>query len=621
VTDFGLIESIESGLVKIPFLPEADPTHDLDMPKLRNLYENVKDQLPKKGKRKSRQDQDDLKGHPQIPTLIKNAFDQFYSHYEREYENYRGLFQNPPVFIVVCNNTSVSSEIFKYLAGYEIDNKNGNIDVVNGRFPYFDNFSRDTKQLLKKPPTLLIDSDAIENSEQINEMFKKIFAPEIERFKADFRITHPDKSVENITDAEILREVVNTVGKKNRLGAHIRCVVSVSMLTEGWDANTVTHIMGLRAFGSQLLCEQVAGRALRRVNYDCFDDQGRYLPEYAQIIGVPFKFFKGGKNVQPPDPKDVKQIFAMPERQKDFQITFPNIIGYRIETIDDEIRYDFDKIQNYDLDGSKYPAYTIMSNGFFPQREKLTLEQIKEKRKQELIFSITQNLVNLYFSDENRNPMFHKFNELKNVVSFWIDHKINLIGDAFLNMLFYEDPNKVCQHIMLGVYAAQRKTDKILPVFNYYNKFGSTKYVYGNTVKEVYPTFKSHVNFVVADTESWEQICAKTLDEMDQVISYVKNAYLGFTIPYTHPEKENPFYYPDFIARCKPTSGKVINLIIEITGFNKDKIEKKWFVENRWLPAVNEVKEIYNYDEWHFIEIVNDIRDIKNQLINKINSI
>lgn len=125
---------------------------------------------------------------------------------------------------------------------------------------------------------------------------------------------------------------------------------------------------------------------------------------------------------------------------------------------------------------------------------------------------------------------------------------------------------------------------------------------------------------MVADTETWEQIAAKTLEELPQVETYVKNAFLGFAIPYVKEGKDKQ-YFTDFIARVKCSDGSVKNLMIEITGMNTDKEEKKWFVENRWLPAVNAMKDKYQYPEWHFIEIANDIRDIKNQLADKIASI
>ena len=282
VTDFGLIEAIESGLVKIPFLPTRDDTQDLDLPVLRDLYTHVREQLPKAGRRKAKA-QAKAEGTtlqeepPQLPDTLKTAFDQFYKHYEDEYKSRKhsaaalgsdqlGLEDAPPVFIVVCNNTSVSKEVYKYLAGYEIPSADESTppQVVTGVFDLFSNFDPTTRQARSKPPTLLIDSDALENSEQVDDEFKKVFAPEIKKFKEAYARVHGQGAAENLEDAKILREVVNTVGKRGALGGHIRCVVSVSMLTEGWDANTVTHICGIRKFGSQLLCEQVAGRALRR---------------------------------------------------------------------------------------------------------------------------------------------------------------------------------------------------------------------------------------------------------------------------------------------------------------------------------------------------------------------
>lgn len=627
VTDFGLIEAIESGLVKIPFLPESDNTQEIDRAKLSNIYEYVKNDLPKKGqktkKAEAKKEGKKMKDEaPVLPQLVKAALDQFYTHYEKDFNRFRNLFDNPPVFIIVCNNTTVSKEVYKFIAGYDNYDDEGKIsNTVTGFYKLFNNYDETTRRALNKPPTLLIDSDALENSDQVNDDFKKVFSAEIQNFKREYRNRHPDKSVENITDAEILREVVNTVGKKGALGSHIRCVVSVSMLTEGWDANTVTHIMGIRAFGSQLLCEQVAGRALRRKNYDLVKGE-KFTPEYAHIIGVPFKMFKGG-TATPPEPIEHTSIFALPERQEKYEITFPNVNGYRVEQLDEKIRYDFSKVENYELDGSKIPTRTNMTTAFTSFKDILTVEQVKAIRKQTLLYGMTKDLMLHHFSDDEQNKKFGKFNELKEIVEYWYDNKVYCIGDTFKQMIYYENAKKVVEHIYRGIIHGQEQHVKILPVFNHYNPFGSTKYVNGNTTREVFETKHSHVNYVVADTESWEQIAAKTLEELadsKQVISYVKNAYLGFAIPYTNEGKDKQ-YIPDFIARCKTKDKRIINLIIEVTGMNKDKAVKKEYVLNRWLPAVNAVRDKYEYDEWHFIEIANDIRDIKNQLKEKINSL
>lgn len=654
VTDFGLIEAIESGLVKIPFLPESDNTQELTMPMLRDLYKHVRDGLPKKGQTKQKKEAK-AKGEkiteapPQLPKVLTAALESFVDHYRRYDKGMReagegraNLFTEPPVFIAVCNNTSVSKELYKYIAGYEFEDAKGNNIVVQGKYDIFSNYNFQTLQLLRKPPTLLIDSDALENNDQVNDDFKKVFAPEIEKFKQDYRIVHPDKSVENITDADLLREVVNTVGKRNALGSHIRCVISVSMLTEGWDANTVTHIMGLRAFGSQLLCEQVAGRALRRKSYviqpytkdDKLIEQKdlhrykeeniiwKFPPEYAHIIGVPFKLFKGG-TATPQPPQDFVHIEAIPERQAEYEIIFPNVMGYRVEIEEGELNADFSGRPNFEMDFTKYPVKTIMTNAMSNATDTLEAKSHKELRDAQVIFSLTRSLIKWHFSDEDHNRQFQKFNKLKKITEEWYRKKLIVVGETdpdLKRLVIYWDEKTVSDDINMGILAQQRGRDKILPVLNYYNPLGSTKYVNGNTTKEVYETTKSHVNYVVADTNSWEQICAKTLEELPQVKAYVKNAFLGFVIPYVGAGKDR-LYYPDFIAQCITKDGEMICLIIEITGMNKDKEDKKWYVEHRWLPAVNGVKDKYQMDEWHFIEIANDIRNIKQQLADKIQSL
>jgi type III restriction enzyme len=648
VSDFGLIEAIESGLVKIPFLPESDNTQELSMPVLRNLYDHVKDDLPKKGQRKQKSEAA-AEGKkmkelpPRLPALVKAALDQFYCHYV-DYDNgvrinqeeQTNLFSSPPVFIIVCNNTSVSKEVYKYIAGYEYLDENEELVTVSGAKDLFSNYDPTTKKPRKKPPTLLIDSDALDNNDQINEDFKKIFFSEIEEFKRDYARLHGQGSTERITETEILREVVNTVGKQNKLGSHIRCVVSVSMLTEGWDANTVTHIMGLRAFGSQLLCEQVAGRALRRINYylQGYDKEGnptddkrkisvyKFPPEYAHIIGVPFKMFKGGKTEPPLPPVPLTHITALPERQEKMEIEFPNVVGYRIENYDGEIKYNFTNIENYEIRGDITPIETQLASAFSAEEIKMSIQSVLEKRDREVIFWLTKELIKFHFSDEEGNPNFHKFNKLKSIVEEWYNTKVlllNIQDQRYKRLLFFEEPKKVVDHIARGINPHINTSEHIRPVFNYYNKFSSTKYVNGNTTKAVYPTKKSHVNYVAMDSE-WEGIAAKTLEELPQVISYVKNQFLGFAIPYVKEGKDKN-YFTDFIVQCKGKDGRIKNLMVEITGFNKDKDEKKWFVENRWIPAVNAMKEKYEYPEWHFIEIANDIRNIKNQLADAINSL
>ena len=653
VSDFGLIEAVESGLVKIPFLPTRDDTQQIDLPVLRNLYEHIRERLPKAGRKtaKARAKAEGKKlveEPPRLPETLQAALKQFYEHYKDEYENRRYsaaasqsdqlLFEDsPPVFIVVCNNTSVSKEVYKYLAGYEIPSEDESQppQTVPGMFELFSNYDPATGQPHNKPPTLLIDSDALENSGQIDDEFKRVFAPEIKRFKEEYARVHGQGAAERMEDSAILREVVNTVGKRNCLGAHIRCVVSVSMLTEGWDANTVTHICGIRKFGSQLLCEQVAGRALRRQSYylQGYDKSGelttdkrriaiwKFPPEYAHIIGVPFKLFKGGKTVPRP-PKPTTRVFARPERTKQYEITFPNVEGFRLEYAEGPLAADFSGVEDYEIDGSKLPTKTIMATAVSTQEVQLTVESILATREQQIIYRITKDLLRDHFSDEKGNHEFHRFHELCAIVTRWYHTKVRVLGKGpeWKKLLYFWNPQPLVAHVARGIKTGKPGEECIRPILNYYNPTGSSRYVHGQTNRETYPTKHSHVNAVVIDS-GWEGRAAKTLDDLTDdghVVSWVKNAFLGFHIPYTDIAGNQRDYYPDFIVRCR--NAERLNLVLEITGMRKDKALKKWTVENRWLPAVNRIRENHGWDKWDFLEIANEVElaDLRNILIKRL---
>ena len=302
------------------------------------------------------------------------------------------------------------------------------------------------------------------------------------------------------------------------------------------------------------------------------------------------------------------------------EIEFPNVVGYRVETYDSVIKYDFSGIENYEIRGDKIPTQTTLASAFSGKEVNIEIQSVLEKRDSEIVWWITTELIKYHFSDENgKDPKFHKFNKLKHIVEFWYREKIALLNihdSRYKRLIYFDDPKNITNHIARGINPENNTTEHIRPVFNYHNSFGSTKYVGGNTTKDVYETKKSHVNYVAKDSD-WEVICAKTLEELEEVQCYVKNHFLDFAIPYTKDGKERR-YFTDFIARVKTKNGTVKNLMIEITGMNKEKEEKKWYVENRWLPAVNSLKDKYGYPEWHFIEIENDIRNIRNQLIDKI---
>lgn len=655
VSDFGLIEAVESGLVKIPFLPTRDDTQQIALPVLRDLYAHIRDDLPKAGRKTAKarakaEGKKLIEEPPRLPETLQAALKQFYEHYKEEYEHRRHstaarqsnqlLFEDsPPVFIVVCNNTSVSKEVYKYLAGFEVasDDEAAPPRIVPGMYDLFSNYDPVTQQQRSKPPTLLIDSDALENSGQIDDEFKRVFAPEIKRFKEEYARVHGQGAAERIEEPEILREVVNTVGKRNALGAHIRCVVSVSMLTEGWDANTVTHICGIRKFGSQLLCEQVAGRALRRQSYylQGYDKAGepttdkrriaiwKFPPEYAHIIGVPFKLFKGGKTVPQP-PKPTTRVGALPERLKTHEITFPNLEGYRLDYAEGPLLADFSSVEDYTIDGSKLPTKTIMATAVSGAEVKLTVDGILETREQQIIYRITKDLLRDHFSDDKGNHQFHRFHELCAIVTRWYQTKVHVLGKGpeWKKLLYFSDPKKLVAHVSRVIKTGTPGHESIRPILNYYNPTGSSRFVHGQTSRETYPTRHSHVNAVVLDS-GWEGKVAKSLDDLVEpghVQAWVKNAFLDFRIPYTDATGEQRHYLPDFIVRCRLAGGRMVNLIIEVTGFDRDKEAKRWTVLNRWLPAVNRIRQQRGWDNWAFLELDEQraVADFPNLLLARL---
>ena len=298
MSDFSLMDAIECGIVKLPRVPVADNIPGGDMPKFRNLWEHIRSRMPKKGRGKSKT-LDPLS----LPVELQTALEALYGHYAKTFQLWReNDVPVSPCFIVVCNNTSTSKLVYDYISGFyrELDDGTATLELENGRLALFRNFD-EYGNPLPRPRTLLIDSEQLESGDALDKNFRTMAADEIERFRREIVERTGDlRQAENLTDQDLLREVMNTVGKPGRLGEGIRCVVSVAMLTEGWDANTVTHVLGVRAFGTQLLCEQVIGRALRRQSYDLNED-GLFNVEYADVLGVPFDF-TAKPVVAPPQP-------------------------------------------------------------------------------------------------------------------------------------------------------------------------------------------------------------------------------------------------------------------------------------------------------------------------------
>ena len=263
MSDFSLMDAIECGIVKLPRVPVADNVPNTEMPIFRELWAHVGKELPKSARGASTFDP------LALPTQLKTAIEALYGHYEKTFHLWKEAGINvPPCFIIVCQNTSISKVIYDYISGFERTNEDESTQVVNGRMELFRNYDEHDNPC-PRPRTLLIDSAQLESGDALDKNFRKMAGAEIDRFRREIvERSGNSQDGENITDQDLLREVMNTVGKPGTLGESVRCVVSVSMLTEGWDCNTVTHVLGVRAFGTQLLCEQLIGRALRRQSYE-----------------------------------------------------------------------------------------------------------------------------------------------------------------------------------------------------------------------------------------------------------------------------------------------------------------------------------------------------------------
>jgi type III restriction enzyme len=618
VSDFSLIDAIECGIVKVPRVPVADDSMVREQPTYRDLWLNIRDHLPKKGRKT-----DALSGEPKLPKELQGALHSLYGNYEKYYRLWENNIEarakgiTPPVFIVVCNNTNVSKLVFDYVAGWEKTLKNDKTVLVPGQLPIFSNVVDDRWSF--RPNTILIDSEQLESGEAMSADFKKIAAAEIEEFKQEYRARFPGRDAEDLTDEDLLREVMNTVGKSGKLGEQVKCVVSVSMLTEGWDANTVTHILGVRAFGTQLLCEQVVGRGLRRMNY-ATNDKGMFEPEYAEVYGVPFSFIPCSGTTPEPKPGPTPTHVRALEDRIACEITFPRVDGYRYELPAERLTVKFSDASKLALSTLEIPT-KVQLDPIVGESSIHTLDDLKVRREQEVVFLLSKLVLENYFKDDGGNEKPWLFPQLLGITRQWLSECVTLKDNTFPQLLLLiEFAHEAAAKIYQAIVASDEGDKKLKPLLKPYDTIGSTRYVEFDTTRPVYATRpdKCHISHVVADTTSWEQKMASALEEMDEVKSYVKNTNLGFSIPYVLNNEEKN-YYPDFIVSTNilsPLAGEGrgagdLNLIIEVTGeHKKDKAAKVSTTKTLWIPAINNHS---GFGRWEFIEIT-DPWNAKNEI-------
>lgn len=599
MSDFSLMDAIECGIVKLPRVPVADNIPGEDMPKFRNLWEHIRTRMPKKGRGKAAT-LDPLS----LPVELQTALEALYGHYKKTFDLWKESgMRVPPCFIVVCNNTSTSKLVYDYISGFQRENDDGSTTLENGRLELFRNFDEHGNPL-PRPNTLLIDSEQLESGEALDDNFRGMAADEIERFRREIvERTGDQRQAEGLTDQDLLREVMNTVGKHGRLGESIRCVVSVSMLTEGWDANTVTHVLGVRAFGTQLLCEQVIGRALRRESYD-LNDEGLFDVRYADVLGIPFDFTAKPVIAPPQPPRETIHVKAMRPERDALEINFPRVEGYRVELPEERLSAKFNEDSILELTPNLVGPSITKNSGIIGEAVDLSLEHLEDMRSSTVLFHVAKRLLYTKWRDPGEEPKLHLFGQLKRITKEWIDTCLVCKGGTYPAQLMYQElADMACERITAGITRSLEGNRPIKALLDAYNPTGSTRHVNFNTSKQnrwETDARRCHINWVILDSD-WEAEFCRVAEGHPKVRAYVKNHNLGLEVPYRYGS-ETRRYRPDFIVLIDDGHGDkdLLRLVVEIKGYRReDAKEKKATMENYWVPGVN---NLGTYGRWAFAE-------------------
>jgi type III restriction enzyme len=607
MSDFSLMDAIECGIVKLPRVPVSDNIPGGEMPKFRELWKHIGARMPKK---RGKGDLDPLS----IPVELQTALDALYGHYAQTFDEWhKEALAVPPCFIVVCNNTATSKLVYDYISGFERNVEAGfsrPADVVSGfsrtytagRLPLFRNYD-DNGQRLARPRTLLIDSAQLESGDALDDNFRKMAGPELEQFRREIKERGDTRlDPDNLADADLLREVMNTVGRKGRLGESIRCVVSVSMLTEGWDANSVTHVLGVRAFGTQLLCEQVIGRALRRQSYE-LNEEGLFNVEYADVLGIPFDFTAKPVVAPPQPPRPTIRVHAIRERQES-EIRFPRVAGYRVELPTELLRASFDDDSTLVLTPDMVGPTVTRVEGIIGKGADLNVRHLEETRQATVLFHLTKHLLMTKWRDPGEEPKLHLFGQLKRITREWLDVHLVCKGGTYPAQLLYQElADMACERITRGIVESLVGDRPIKALVDAFNPEGSTRHVNFNSSKatrwQTDPR-KCHVNWVVCDSD-WEAEFCRVAEAHPRVRVYVKNQGLGLEVPYRFGSVARR-YLPDFIVDIDDGQGAddLLHLVVEIKGYRgEDAKEKKATMLTYWVPGVN---NLGSHGRWAFAE-------------------
>lgn len=546
ITDFSLNDAIESGLVKTPTIAVRDDGKLNAEYKSRfyHLYKepDVKSNLNKKAK-------------PEVPLpdLVKNAYIVLAQDWAVTKEAWeKNNSPTPPVMISVCNRTETAARVEHSL--------------LKNKF--------DIDELAKSDKLLRIDSKILNEAE------------------SRLDVNEDTIQIDSLSDkSEKLRETVNTIGKIGKLGEQIQKIVAVQMLSEGWDAKTVTHIMGLRAFTSQLLCEQVIGRGLRRTSYELNSD-GLFEPEYVKIFGVPFTFlpFERDASSSAPSPTPTTLIQSVDEK-KEYEISWPNILRIN-RTLRPTLNLDLNKVKTLNLDPEETTTIVDMAEVIdgkpnFATMTEIDLEKLNKKiRMQRIVFQVAKEVFENTKLDWKGTKEYLLIQIVKIVEEFLKSDKINILNvqkdeELRRRLVIMFNMSKVIQHVFEAI--KFENTESRTLEFDPDKPIKSTGDMRPwHTKKPNDYSKKSHINYAVHDSR-WEAYTVFELQRNSSVISWVKNDHLGFGIDYIYNGILHT-YYPDFLICLK----NGITLVLEIKGIDSDQNRTKRSFLNEWVDAVTE---------------------------------
>jgi type III restriction enzyme len=602
VSDFGLVDAIESGITKIPRLPVMDDLGNKDEagrpdPKYFRLWENVNALCPAGDKVKGRAKPEAVYRYSEDALLTLAS--QWKVQFDKASGDAGGRPFVPPVMIIVCPDTEVSQVFYQRISGEHEE-----------QVPDPDNPKK--VRTLKTYSTGAVFPDLLGNSETVQHTI---------RIDSKLLAKIDQEGGESKDQAALrLRELIDTVGKRGGRGEHVRCVISVSMLSEGWDANNVTHILGLRAFGSQLLCEQVVGRGLRRMNYTVDPDTGFLPAEYADVYGIPFSLipFKGRPKDATPKPDPVVwQIFSVDERRA-YEIRVPNVEGYVYSLREQGITCDVDTLEPLVVDQTPGDTWLRPTRGYLedPDAPKDAGDWIihnrdeyyRSVRPQQVLFQLSKRILDqlLEGAEGDRSTKailrlrarHQLFPEVLGIVQRYVRSRVQFAHGLDARELALEvHANRLVERVRDGILPAAAKEGRLLPVLNSFERDTSTEISPYSTIKRVVDLTKSHLNRAVLDSGP-EGLAIDALEESDAVECYAPNdRHIGFRVPYEY-EGQPHYYEPDFIVRLR---GEQM-LLLEIKGVkgrihSPDLVPAKSAAARKWCEAVS---NLGRYGIWSY---------------------